>query len=98
MFHLEQSGTRSGNRTRVQILADILKVAENGKRKTHVMYRSNLNHRQLEKYMKFLEENGLIRQVADEETGNRLYQVTEKGFEFLREYSRISRYFPEKTM
>jgi predicted transcriptional regulator len=48
--------------------------------------------------MKFLEENGLIRQVADEETGNRLYQVTEKGFEFLREYSRISRYFPEKTM
>lgn len=80
----------------MEIFAEILKVAGSGKRKTHVMYRSNLSHRQLEKYLKFLEQNGLLTMVTEEETGNRLYQVTERGYDFLKEYSRISHYFSEK--
>ena len=57
------------------------------------MYKANLSHRQLERYLTFLEERGLLAQAIDEDMGSRIYQVTEKGFEFLREYSRLSGYF-----
>jgi predicted transcriptional regulator len=57
------------------------------------MYKANLSHRQLEKYLAFLEERGLLARGFDEDLGNRLYRITEKGFDFLREYSRFSGYF-----
>jgi len=79
-----------GNRTRVEILASILNVAERGTLKTHIMYRANLSHRQLEKYLAFLEGNAMLREIVDEDTGSRLYQLTEKGIDFLKDYSRLS--------
>jgi predicted transcriptional regulator len=57
------------------------------------MYKANLSHRQLEKYLAFLEERGLLAQGIDEDLGNRMYRITEKGFGFLREYSHVSGYF-----
>ena len=78
------------NRTRVEILANILKVASNRTLKTHIMYRANLSHRQLEKYLAFLEQNGLLEQVMYD--GIIHYQVTEKGIEFLKDYGRLSSY------
>ena len=95
MISTEDSLRRTANRTRFEILAKIVSVASHGALKTHIMYRANLSHRQLEKYLGFLEKNGLVKQVADENNGNRLYQVTEKGFEFLREYSRVSAFVGE---
>jgi len=86
---------RTPNRTRFEILAKMVSVASHGALKTHIMYRANLSHRQLEKYLGFLEKNGLVEQVAHEDTGNRLYHVTEKGLEFLREYSRVSAFVAE---
>ena len=93
MFPLEQKTVQIGNRTRLEILASILKVASNGALKTHIMYKANLSHRQLERYLAFLEERGLLLQAIDENQGGRVYRVTEKGFEFLREYSHVSNYF-----
>ena len=93
MFPLEQRPVQIGNRTRLEILANILKVASNGALKTHIMYKANLSHRQLEKYLAFLEERGLLAQGIDEDLGNRMYRITEKGFDFLREYSHVSGYF-----
>lgn len=93
MFPLEQKTQQIGNRTRVEILASILKVASNGALKTHIMYKANLSHRQLEKYLAFLEGRGLLAQGIDAEMGNRIYQVTEKGSDFLRDYSHVSGYF-----
>lgn len=86
---------RTANRTRFEILAKMVLVASHGALKTHIMYRANLSHRQLEKYLGFLEKNGLVKQVPDDDTGNRLYQVTEKGLEFLREYSHVSAFVAE---
>jgi len=57
------------------------------------MYKANLSHRQLEKYLAFLEEKGLIGQGFDEDFGSRMYRITEKGSNFMREYSHISGYF-----
>ena len=90
LFPLEQRPEQIGNRTRVDILATILKVASNGALKTHIMYKANLSHRQLEKYLAFLEEKGLVMRHTDEYASTRVYRVTEKGFDFLREYSHIS--------
>jgi predicted transcriptional regulator len=97
VFRLEEGLEQFGNRTRVEILGSILKVARNGTLKTHIMYKANLSHRQLEKYLTFLEEKDLLREFLDEESGTRLYQVTEKGMEFLKDYTRLSGYFGERT-
>jgi predicted transcriptional regulator len=98
MFPLEQKPQQIGNRTRMEILASILKVASNGALKTHIMYRANLSHRQLERYLALLEERGLLAQGIDEDMGNRIYRITEKGFDFLREYSHVSGYFTGSPM
>ena len=96
MFPLEETRRELRNRTRVEILSSILDVATTGALKTHIMYRANLSHRQLEKYLGFLQDNDLIREVADPEGGSRLYQATEKGVAFLKDYSRLSGYFTRK--
>jgi len=93
MFPLEQRPREIGNRTRLEILASMLKVASNGALKTHIMYKANLSHKQLERYLTFLEEKGLLAQAVDEDVGNRIYRITEKGFDFLRDYSHVSDYF-----
>jgi len=93
MFPLENKPQQIGNRTRVEILASILQVASKGALKTHIMYKANLSHRQLEKYLAFLEERGLLAEGIDEDLGNRIYRITEKGFDFLRKYSHVSGYF-----
>jgi len=98
MFPLEQKPQQIGNRTRMEILASILKVASNGALKTHIMYKANLSHRQLERYLALLEERGLLAQGVDEDMGNRIYRITEKGFDFLREYSHVSGYFTGSPM
>ena len=97
MFPLEQKTVQIGNRTRLEILASILKVASNGSLKTHIMYKANLSHRQLEKYLAFLQERGLLAEGIDEGTGSRIYRISEKGFDFLREYSHVSGYFTGNT-
>ena len=97
VFHLEESTEHFGNRTRVEILGSILKVAGGGTLKTHIMYRANLSHRQLEKYLSFLEERGLLMDFVDEDTGTNLFKITEKGIEFLKEYNHLSNYLDAKT-
>ena len=57
------------------------------------MYKANLSHRQLERYLNFLEENRLIRKLTDNASGSYSYEATEKGIEFLRDYARLSGYF-----
>ena len=62
----------AANRTKVEILASILKVASTQTLKTHIMYRANLSHRQLEKYLSFLEKNGMLERIIDERGDNAL--------------------------
>jgi predicted transcriptional regulator len=81
----------------MEILARILHVADRGTLKTHIMYKANLSHRQLEKYLKFLQSEGLLSEFIDEETASNMYKVTERGIEFLKEYIHFSRYFAQRT-
>jgi len=92
VFPLENNQEPVANRTRIEILASILKVAQRGALKTHIMYKANLSHKQLTKYLQFVIGNELLQEVSDPEDGNRLYQVTEKGIQFLKDYERLSIY------
>lgn len=70
-------------RTRFEIMVDILTVARKGALKTQIVYRANLNYNRVDKYLSFLERNGLL------ENHDAIYATTAKGEEFLHDYSNI---------
>jgi len=59
------------------------------------MYKANLSHRQLEKYLRFLETKGMLTRRFEENTT--VFQITEKGGEFLKDYDRISSYLADPS-
>ncbi|NLE95735.1 MAG: hypothetical protein GX600_08660 [Dehalococcoidia bacterium] len=70
-------------RSNIEIIAEMLKVGENGAGKTELMYTVNMSYAQLQKYLKFLLSNELIHRV---EVGNPSvrYYVTPKGADLLK--------------
>ncbi len=68
-------------RSSIEIIADMLRLGEAGK--TEIMYSVNMSYFQLQKYLSFLLERGLIDKVA---LGNPsvTYRVTQKGLSLLR--------------
>ncbi len=70
-------------RSNIEIIADMLRVGENGAGKTEIMYSANMSYAQIQKYLGFLLSHGFINKV---QVGNPsvTYQVTEKGGELLR--------------
>ncbi len=68
-------------RSSADICADILSVAVNGAKKTHIVYKANLNFRIVKGYIKTLVSGGLLTTEEDER-----YYSTEKGVEFLKRY------------
>jgi predicted transcriptional regulator len=76
-------------RSDIAIIADILIVAKADTLKTHIMYKCNLSHRQLETYLNFLLEIGLLKSHLNEENKARYYEITSKGLEFLMAYSKL---------
>lgn len=75
-------------RSNIEIIADMLKVGENGAGKTEIMYSANMSYAQLQKYLSFLLSRGFINKV---EVGNPVvtYQVTDKGSELLKNIGSI---------
>jgi predicted transcriptional regulator len=74
-------------RSRTDIVATILQVAENGAIKTRIMYRSFLSFPQLKEYLELLTESGLLEHNEEEKR----YYTTEKGRHFLKMYREIGR-------
>jgi len=70
-------------RSNIEIIADMLRIGENGAGKTEIMYSANMSYAQIQKYLGFLLSHGFISKVK---LGNPSvsYQVTEKGGELLR--------------
>jgi predicted transcriptional regulator len=71
----------------VEIIADILGIAEKGARKTQIMYKGNLSYKLLTRYLGEVVGAGLV--CAGERT--RLYQLTEKGRMFLKHFASYSK-------
>ncbi len=80
------------HRSRIDIIATILRVAEDGAKKTHIMYKCNLSFRQLHIYLDFLVERGLLRFLrakSGEKNDSTTYQTTGKGRAFVQAYRSI---------
>lgn len=78
----------NNRRSNVEIIADMLRVGENGAGKTEIMYSANMSYTQIQKYLGFLLSHGFINRV---EVGNPVvtYQVTDKGLNLLKNIDSI---------
>jgi predicted transcriptional regulator len=61
-------------------------LARKGVKKTHLVYRANLNHAILELYLRKLEQQGLIARNVNPE---RRIQTTDKGNQFVERYTNL---------
>ena len=73
-------------RSSIEVIADMLRLGEAGK--TEIMYSANMSYFQLQKYLSFLLQLGLINKVT---VGNPIvtYRVTRKGLRLLRNIDSI---------
>ncbi|TET05954.1 MAG: hypothetical protein E3J86_15405 [Candidatus Thorarchaeota archaeon] len=82
-------------RSKMRILADMMRAiqseGEDGAGPTKILYAANLSHDRLTQYLEELVEKHLIKE-AEPKSDNRIYFLTEKGREFLKEYVRMERF------
>lgn len=69
-------------RSDIEIIAEMLKMGENGAGKTEIMYGVNMSYSQIQKYLGYLLSEGFIDTIK---IGNPCvyYRVTEKGQQLL---------------
>jgi len=84
---MRKAPNRRGHRDSIDIVADILRASLGGARKTQLMYHCNLSFRQLESYLNLLLERNLLRsRTVERSRSSVIFEITEKGQEFLRSY------------
>jgi predicted transcriptional regulator len=83
-------------RSKMRIIADILEHAQMPAKKTKIMYECNLSFNQLKRYLTFLKKRALIRRKTD--NGSVIYQTTDNGQDFLKEYSSIARLLKSREL
>ena len=76
----------NNRRSNIEVIADMLRLGEAGK--TEIMYSANMSYAQLQKYLTFLLQLGLIDKVT---VGNPVvtYRVTRKGLRLLKSIDSI---------
>jgi len=67
-------------RGKLDIIADILRVAQGGHKKTKLVYETNLNFQLLGEYLEILLNKGFIFQYKKE------FYTSDAGFQYLRYY------------
>jgi predicted transcriptional regulator len=78
-------------RSRVEILSNILRVLASTKAtKTRLMYGAFLSYTQIEEYLDYTLQQGLVSQ----DVGTNLYQLTEKGMQYLNLSDEMSQLVP----
>ena len=82
-----------GNRSRTEIVGNILDAANGGVSKTKIMYISFLSYNQLKEYLSVLVENNLIEYLE----GANKYKTTEKGLFFLKMHNELEELLPHTT-
>jgi len=79
------SSRRARKRSDIDVIASILKEAHEGARKTRIMYKCNLSHRQLKVYLKLLLGMKLL-ELTEEGSKLDVLKTTAKGLKFLDAY------------
>jgi predicted transcriptional regulator len=80
------------HRSRIDIIANILQAANEGNKKTHIMYQCNLSFRQLNAYLEFLTDMGFLENSAlktENKDDPQLFKTTRKGNDFVKAYHNL---------
>ena len=83
-----------GNRSRTEIVGNILDAANGGISKTKIMYIAFLSYGQLKEYLSILIENNLIEYLD----GTHKFKTTDKGLFFLKIHNEIGELLQQTTM
>ena len=83
-----------GNRSRTEIVGNILDAANGGTTKTKIMYIAFLSYTQLNEYISILIENNLIEYLD----GTKTFKTTEKGLKYLKTYNEIGELLQTTTI
>lgn len=70
-------------RNNLDISAELLKIAEEGARKSHLVYQANVNFQLIEEYLKRFVRLGML--IKD----GPFYHTTEKGREYIDLYGQM---------
>ncbi|MDD4877421.1 MAG: winged helix-turn-helix domain-containing protein [Candidatus Nanoarchaeia archaeon] len=80
-------------RNRLEIIYDILKSIQDKRnmmiKPTHLLYKSNLSHDGMKRYIDELKASNMIMETEDPKTKNKMFTLTEKGLKFLEEYNKV---------
>lgn len=79
----------SRKRSSLEISAEILRVALGGARKSHIVYKANLNFEIIKGYLKDLTSSGLLESPPQ---GSKLFTTTEKGVEFINYFEGMKQF------
>ena len=79
----------SQRRSNLEIVAEILKIARKGTKKTRIVYGANMNFKMLDEYLEKLTKAGLI---ANSEGNGGLIKTTEKGVEYLQQFYNLQEF------
>ena len=83
-----------GNRSRTEIVGNILDASNGGASKTKIMYTAFLSYNQLKEYLSVLIENNLIEYLD----GTKTFKTTEKGLSFLKTHNEIGELLQQTTL
>ncbi|HEY6657921.1 MAG TPA: winged helix-turn-helix domain-containing protein [Nitrososphaeraceae archaeon] len=83
-----------GNRSRTEIVGNILDASNGGASKTKIMYTAFLSYNQLKEYLSVLIENNLIEYLD----GTKTFKTTEKGLNFVKTHNEIGELLQQTTL
>jgi predicted transcriptional regulator len=73
----------------MEIAYSILEASAEGALRTHIMFKCNLNSRQLQLYLQFLVDKGLLKRERDPPSSKVDYRTTELGRKYMRTYDTL---------
>ena len=82
-------------RNRLDIIFDILKAIQNKRgsiKPTHLLYKSNLSHDGMKRYIAELKESKMIGEEEEPKTKKKKFIITDKGCKFIEEYMKVKEF------
>ena len=82
-------GNGRSNRGYMEIIYSILESSMQGVLKTHIMFKCNLNSRQLQLYVQFLVDKGLLVRERVPPSPKVEYKTSERGRKYMQAYETL---------
>jgi predicted transcriptional regulator len=85
-----------GSRGWIEIVENILETCENAHLKTHIMYRCNLNSKQVEQYLQLLEKHDMIERIQKPSSKHYIFKTTKTGKKYMDAYTHLENAFKQE--